>query len=623
MGEVADTTLDKELRRLKYLLSGADLPGDGKYLAAPTSGRIMVEGATAPLLANHFVLGGSGLYVPERLAAGPAPIDLVQVYITARELFGVTPPLSLALDHLSRISFEEVAQFCAHWLNELHRYGADRRAVDAAYIETHLRGSARLRALALLRDPSRALVAAQGLFVVLKLATVYCGDAVRTGVEPGAIPLILPTVLQHMGAREQQGSSVITGLPGSLGREIISNQIFHAQRHPAGDIRRFTRRWIELPTELIENPRVMNMTEAFRDATGVDLADFVLLVLAMWGCTTDGRLRTGTSYFDSLGWSDERLQGALALFVNDVPHLRAAARDEALEHNLTWAIGTFERFPVMRMQDRSLLVLDPSLLARRVFGLLPLFDVTSALTKNQEKKKRTNFENSYAYLTEAYVHEVLAAAVPSSRLYGEAAIQMAYGTKRKNADAAVDYGDAWVVVEITTSRPQRGTVSGQSDAAVVADLDKLLAKATQLDATIASIRTDASRLTGARAYPHPRFYPVLIMAEGFPVNPISVTLLRERLAAAGVLQQPDTAQLEVLDLEELEMVESIQISGGGPSLLDLLIGHEASGTMRNVGLREYILLVLRIQPEQQYSGAMDRLVQWALESSPKLTEQSA
>jgi hypothetical protein len=112
---------------------------------------------------------------------------------------------------------------------------------------------------------------------------------------------------------------------------------------------------------------------------------------------------------------------------------------------------------------------------------------------------------------------------------------------------------------------------------------------------------------------------VLVVADGFPVNPISVTLLRERLAAAGLLQQSDTAPLEVLDLEELAIIEHIQ-DAGGPSLRELLAAHEESGVMGNVGLREFILVALRLQLQRGTveSDAMDRLLQWAMSPSPDI-----
>lgn len=621
--QLAGNALVAELQRLRQVFAGAGTPGENGYLAPVTADRAMVAGSTAPALISRFAPAASGLLVPQRLAAGPAPIDLIQLYITAEELFGTDVPLELVADHLSRSSLEDVLTFCAGWLNARHRLGVDRRAVDAAFAETYLAGPARARAYALLRDPTRALVAPQGLFVLMKLACVYSGDAVLPGVQPGTPALALLGLMNHLTSDEPLADdNVITGPAGRLGREIISNQLFHSHRSVAGAIRRFMRRWVELPRELATDPRVVDLASAFEQSTGVALGDLVLVLFAMWGAANDGRPRFALSYFDQLGWEPQRLQSTLAVFVTDTAHLRADVMSEAAEFEVPWAIATFERFPVVRLPDDSLLVLDSQLLGRRLLGLLPLYDLTHALSQSGDRKGKKRVEGCYAHVSEAYALEVLSAATPSAgvtRMYGEQALRDAYGRNRQVVDAAIDHGDEWVAVEITTSRPQRGTVSGHSDDAVSADLDKLVAKAAQLESTIAALRADQSALTGAAAVPNQRFRPVLVVADGFPVNPISLTLLRGRLQAAGVLQQPDTAPLEVLDLEELEMVEHLATSGG-PSLRDLLAGHERSGVMANAALREYILVALRLNPRQdaREKDAMDRMVSWALRRTPDL-----
>jgi hypothetical protein len=449
------------------------------------------------------------------------------------------------------------------------------------------------------------------------------GDVLVKGVDPGNAPAALIGVMGHLGGAGEtlNGPTVVTGKAGRLGREIISNQLFHAHRSEAGAIRRFMRRWVELPAEMASDRRVHDMPARFQEATGVALADLVLMLFAMWGAVTDGRPRFALSYFDSLGWSPERIERTVALFTTDIPHLRAEVRAEAAAFDLQWAIATFERYPVVRMSDGSLLVLDAQLLGRRLLGILPLFDLTHALEQRGDRKLKSQVEGSYARLSEAYGLEVLTAATAdasSNRFFGEEALRTAYGRNRQVADAAVDYGDAWVVVEITTSRPQRGTASGQSDVTVDADLDKLVAKVGQIESTIAAIRANQTALTGKPAHPNPRFYPVLVVADGFPVNPISLTLLREKLQAAGVLQQHDIAPLEVLDLEELEIVE-ILAGGAGPSLRDLVAGHEKAG-MANAALREYILVERRLDPhhgDKEYD-AIDRMIKWALGQAPGL-----
>jgi hypothetical protein len=57
----------------------------------------------------------------------------------------------------------------------------------------------------------------------------------------------------------------------------------------------------------------------------------------------------------------------------------------------------------------------------------------------------------------------------------------------------IDYGDAWDVLELTTSHPRRETVFGLADEFIDADLQKMVAKAKQLDSTICAVREMSPR----------------------------------------------------------------------------------------------------------------------------------
>ena len=78
------------------------------------------------------------------------------------------------------------------------------------------------------------------------------------------------------------------------------------------------------------------------------------------------------------------------------------------------------------------------------------------------------------------------------------------------------------------------------------------------------------RLTHAAPSPARRFHPIVVLTEGFPINPIVVTRLREKLRSLKIGVTEDTAPLAVLELTTLEFVEAYQEAGGKslPQLLD-------------------------------------------------------
>ena len=80
----------------------------------------------------------------------------------------------------------------------------------------------------------------------------------------------------------------------------------------------------------------------------------------------------------------------------------------------------------------------------------------------------------------------------------------------------------------------------------------------------------------------------MLAAYGFPVNPATLAVVRERIARAGLLQESDVAPLEIIELDELEYVEALH-DQGGPSLAELLGGKERAD-LRLAGLDHYMHL---------------------------------
>jgi len=86
-------------------------------------------------------------------------------------------------------------------------------------------------------------------------------------------------------------------------------------------------------------------------------------------------------------------------------------------------------------------------------------------------------------------------------------------------------------------------------------------------------------LTSAAALPRRRYAAVLVLTEGFPVNPMTGVAIAERLQAAGLLADRRIGPLHVIDQEELDMIEGIA-EDGGPTLLQLLEEHERASLAR-------------------------------------------
>jgi hypothetical protein len=176
------------------------------------------------------------------------------------------------------------------------------------------------------------------------------------------------------------------------------------------------------------------------------------------------------------------------------------------------------------------------------------------------------------------------------RIWDDDDQQAAWGKrskKEKACDLLIDYGWAWVCIEVVSGRLTQKSVARGSGGDFDQDVDKLVEdKLEQLDATIRNLRDREAELTGRAPMPGKRFFPVVLAGYGFPANPITMSVIQQRTAAAGLLQGPDVGAVEILDFDTLEQVEAVA-EQGGPSFADLLAGKQTAN-LRLASLDQYM-----------------------------------
>jgi hypothetical protein len=614
--------LRAHVRKLERMLTGREPAELRENLVPFEAGRPMLAGTTTRLLQVPFVARPDGLLLPA--AATPVPLHLVGVYITAAEAFGITPSPAVIADQLERTPFAAILDFVAATL-AIHRApGVSTLRSDTLLADQWLAGSARERVRNLLRDPKRRLVVPQALYVLVKLAAHACPDALLPGVEAGRIPAAVFGALSAMdedsGTGLDDADRVVRTEIGSFSSRLLANQHLNKPLDEAHLMARFVRQWLELPAERSAERGVVDVAQAFADATGVPLRDVLVVAAALWASTLGGSPHVPPGYFSELKWDEARLAAALSLFSADPVTLRGLLLAETQDKGLVWSHDVLGRYPVVRADDGGLLVLDRNLLVRRIFGGLLALDMDAALKAGTrtDRKRAKHVAGCLQHLAEVYALEILKAVVghghAAPRVYGDAELQRAFARKdRRIADAAVDYGDAWVVAEVTTSHLTRESVAASREAQSK-DVDKLVKKVEQLDHTIAALRSEERKLTGARPAPARRFHPLLVVADGFPINPMSTELLHQRVAREGLLTGDDVAPLEVVDIIELEMLEGIT-EQGGPSLRDVLAGKERAVFFRS-SVRDYLLVERGLNPahSQRVSALLEKALDPALDA---------
>jgi hypothetical protein len=149
---------------------------------------------------------------------------------------------------------------------------------------------------------------------------------------------------------------------------------------------------------------------------------------------------------------------------------------------------------------------------------------------------------------------------PDRAFYGEEEIADAYTQKDgdKVCDAAVDYGDRILLFEVVDRQLTHGTrVEGRASAFEKDTTLAVVDKCRQLDAIAKAVLADPSALTGRPSVPGMRVVPVLVVAGGYPSDPVSRGYAEKRLEKESLLDNPRIDKLGIVDLGEVEMLEAL------------------------------------------------------------------
>jgi hypothetical protein len=478
----------------------------------------------------------------------------------------------------------------------------------------------------------RHLIVPHVLLQMARLALLHgsrspAGDHEDPAVVAENYSKLLPSMLvvaHHQSSRniapdQLQTDADLEELPiSALELELAANILSNHRPYAASMLDRSARRWIEIPAEDSRGSAI-DLSAEYEAATGVPFDDLRTVGITLWArAFGDDGPRFRSEHLEKLGLSPERVSAVLGLVSGTVEELAEEARREGAAGDYNSSL--FGRRPLIRLADGQVLILSPLLLLERTLGWIPRWDLYAGF-QTQGKPGRKREADAVRYLresTEAHAAETLRAVAAAGRrqgvVYGEREIQGAYGTGDDNADAAIDWKGNWVVAEISSRLPMRGTAAGSSARDLLTDLNRgILEKAEQIDATIAAIRGDESKLTGQPARNQLRFNPVLVATEGFPVTPHMTERVRKMMIRVGLCQGEDTSPLVIVDIEALELAEAITETGG-PDFPRMLAGHRRS-PLRAYGLSTW--LVETYGSRQAPKRIMDR---WARVLDPILAQ---
>lgn len=575
--------------------------------------------------AQQFHARRSGLFVPA--SSAPWPIDLFQSFATGSELVGQPMPPEFMGNLVARRSLTQALAFCGRWLAAIDA-ADDNAAVDRKYVETYFvhfnDPEVATRARRLIRRKHRILIP-QALLILAKTALMICPDEPPAGQPDTDMPLVaaLMGISDYLDGRGRSrfdaAGSPWGEVPSDLSLELVANQYFNAAYDKKGQLARFRRIYQQLMPELAarEPQKYLDFDREFLRATGLPLRSVITVAMTMWAHALAEKPVALLNAFEDVLLPADEVEAVLELLSTD--RAAAAARVVQDEQNFgfAWTFSAFSRHPLIRLGDDAYVVVSPRLLVDRVFGGLIYWDAAGWDVTHLNSQRKSKLRNLVAGAVEAYVGEVLRAIAPPAggeqRVYSEQDLLKAFSISRKGrqkvCDFVVDYGDAFVLVEVNSHRLTRASAVGGSTLAVDHDLEMLIfdRKAKQFEATIKGLRERESKLTGRPAPANRRYHPVLVTDDQFPNSPVTHNRIQELLAAEGLLQGADVTQLEVLSLEDVDLLEGIA-ERGGPTMAEIL-ARKAEGNLHSMDLLSYLRLEAQIP--LRHSDRVSRL-SWEL-----------
>jgi hypothetical protein len=521
-----------------------------------------------------------GLILPESVATQESPITILTMtasYMTLEEVIGQSITRSQIDFVLRQHDAEVILTNCALFLAVLqNERSSGRDDAQRQLAESSLRGDSRERALRLLDGGQRVFVSPQAVLGVMKVRLTM--DDSRVTDSPVLVPEVA-TVMAILGLASELGNvnrdpqNEIGGLPETLAMEVFSNQLFNRRTYLAVELARHKKH----RDLMFENSpeETAAYEDLFRTYTGTTVSTlFHMGILTLFRQLQDKVVSISPELFSSLDIEEDEVKAALDLLATDRATLSRLITKESKDVEFAWSFNTLRRYPMLRRDDGSLLILNPAFLLERVCGSAFFWEIKSRLIpltrrSDEDGKEAKRLLGGFAGLigrsAEDYVYDRLhhiegSQGALGQRVWREAALQKLRGETPtpKGCDFVFDNGSDWIALDSVTSRVSQKAAEAGSRSDLDADInDIVFEKAEQLDSTIRWMIAQGGRLPGqsARAVT-PTYFPVIVAYNGFPWNQAMAQHVYAELKSLGWLQHSLIHPLIVIDVRELEYLES-------------------------------------------------------------------
>lgn len=543
------------------------------------------------------------LFVPPTVAQRHGEMENLKAYLTYSELFGATPTMEQFTEKLKDIGLKSLMASLSNLCCVIQNDGVASLLLQRTLRDETLTQDMLARLRKLQNWDERIIFFPQQILLTMKVALLHSPDkederSVNEFRDALVETLLIASDLLDQFLTQEDRRE----LEKELISHLVRNFLMNATDQLRYMIPRTSLLFLKIPfeDELRASPDFIDLPGIFKEATGFELRDYMSLGFAvLYWFLEQSRIR-GTYQPDHQSinpttfFSKTTIDPSVPLkMLEGLTHTYNSARAASKARKqggvgFTYDFLPFMTRPLYRVKDDVIVPISLTYLEAKFTSSIywTIFD-------HVKGQLRDKFSRFFGRVFELYVRRAVQRAIPdhpalARRVYPD----FVYATKhgdRKTSDVVVIYDYTAIFLEATASRIRMEATALSGDlTAFDKDLRKIiLDNAKQLTDRIRDFRNGLYTFAGIKSQDIKTIYPIIVTIQTVPEATPVWNYIRDLLKQENLLQDPGVQPLQLTDVEELEILESILPEGA--SFLEILRQRAADPERRNIGIKNFLI----------------------------------
>lgn len=516
------------------------------------------------------------IYLPESILQQSSSSRYLPVAeaITAEEVLGQRGTEQKAIELCQSIFWKDCISFASRISALLEKYGSEDTKLQIKLSQQIFKGNTRDRVIELLKSPhgaiKRSLFNSWQLLMFTKIALLFGSDDTKQNLgEKSRLEMLGDCFLVVNDLIGLGVDRVFYDNDTHLTEALIRNGAFFAREEAGNLLPRYYELFSVLPQkeDLKKSPHHTDIEAAFRKATGFDLDLFLALgfgIYSYYAPVEDLNLNkfvlNSSTFFSKTLVPDEianKLLDHISISRDQFKEQYSAKYGESNLGNY-FDFTLLRQRPLVRLDESIYVPVDICFLVERITSGI-YWDICDSLC-GQEKQRFMSF---FGVILQKYLEELFRRVYPESRTTTNRVFYDIPYDGERAADVILFYGEEAVFIEVVVGRlrMEETMITGDLDAFRKDISTKVVDAARQLDRVIRDFVSKKLTLPGWSPINIKRYYPVAVTVSPLPIFLKTYDEVRRMVADAGYLISPNLAELEIVNIGELEIIEPLLESG--------------------------------------------------------------